>query len=251
MNETGRPLTSPVYLSALTLLVANDWLLKSALHNGLTGKLSDLAGLFAVTWLGVVVLPRWRWLLSGTVAIAFVYWKSPYSDALIAAWNGLNLFPIGRVVDFSDCVALAMVPVAHVHASRIRETVRRPITRCAVIAISLLAFTGTSLAPEEHEYNRTYSFSIPSGELRRRLIAAALYCRESSPMGILAPEELHIGVPTEMCGAVTAIVRIEEAPKGAKVRLIQISGCPGGTEERAPLLEAFEAGIIEKIGPDP
>ena len=251
MDETGRPFTSPVYLSALTLLVANDWLLKPALHNGLTGKLSDLAGVFAVTWFGVVLLPRWRWVLSATVAIAFVYWKSPHSDAVIASWNGLNLFPVGRVVDPWDCIALAMVPVAYVHASRIRESARRPIMRFAVIAISLLAFTATSFLPEEYEYDRSYSFSIPSGELRRRLIDAALYCSESSPIGILAPEELHIGVPTEMCRAVTAIVRIEEAPKGAKVRLIQISGCPGGEDERDRLLEAFEAGIIEKIGPDP
>lgn len=251
MKGPGRPLTSPVYLSALALLMVNDWLLKPVLHNGLTGKLSDFAGLFAITWFGVALLPRWRWPLSVTVAIGFVFWKSPHSHALIAAWNGLNLFPIGRVVDSSDCIALAMVPLAHGHASRASVSVRRPVMRLAVAALSLLAFTGTSFF-SRYEYDRTYSFSIPSGELRQRLIAAALHSSESSPIGILGPEELDIRVPAELCRGVSATVRIEETPNGARLRLIEIrSSCPQVRGGRERHLEAFEAEIIQRIEPDP
>jgi hypothetical protein len=80
MEDKGRPLTSPVYLSALALLTANDWLLKPFLHNALTGKLSDLAGVFAITWFGEVLFPHYRRLVSFSLAAAFVYWKSPHSD---------------------------------------------------------------------------------------------------------------------------------------------------------------------------
>ncbi|HJR53119.1 MAG TPA: hypothetical protein VJ982_05340 [Gemmatimonadota bacterium] len=251
MNETGRPLTSPVYLSALTLLVANDWLLKPALHNGLTGKLSDFAGLFALTWFGVVLLPRWRWLLSIAVVIAFVYWKSPHSNAFIAAWNGLHLFPIGRVVDPSDCVALAMVPVAYVHASKAKVNVRRPITRLAVAAISVVAFTGTSFH-NEYKYDQSYDFSMSAGELRHRLTWIALHSHEVAPIGILEPEEIEIGLPGDTCDPHSATVRIDETPRGASLRLIEIvSVCPPEKGDRQRFLQMFEARIVDKIEPDP
>jgi hypothetical protein len=251
MNETGRPLTSPVYLGALAVLMVNDWLLKPSLHNELTGKLSDLAGVFAITWFGLILLPRYRWLLSLSIAAAFVYWKSPHSAALIAAWNGLNLFSVGRVVDYSDCVALATIPMAQFHASRARASVRRPIGGLAVAAISVLAFTGTTFQ-SEYEYNRSYSFPMSTAQLRDRLIALTLSHREVSPLGILAPEELEVRVPANVCtGTISATVRVEESPSGARLRLIKMDGCPGRRGEKQAFLEVFEAKIVERIRPDP
>ena len=57
-------LTAAPFLAALLLLLINDFLFKAAYHNWLTGKLSDVAGLFAWTFFWCVVLParseRWR-----------------------------------------------------------------------------------------------------------------------------------------------------------------------------------------------
>ncbi len=47
MNAAKRNLGHPVFLLSVLLLLLNDWLLKPLFHNDLTGKLSDLAGLFA------------------------------------------------------------------------------------------------------------------------------------------------------------------------------------------------------------
>src|SRR5687767_12389116 len=42
-------LPSPAFISAVALLVVNDFALKPLFHNVVTGKLSDFAGLFALT----------------------------------------------------------------------------------------------------------------------------------------------------------------------------------------------------------
>jgi hypothetical protein len=39
-------LVSPGFLGCLFVLLFNDFVLKQQIHNGLTGKLSDFAGLF-------------------------------------------------------------------------------------------------------------------------------------------------------------------------------------------------------------
>jgi len=250
MSDSGRPLTSPVYLSALTLLLVNDWFLKATLHNELTGKLSDLAGLFAITWFGVVLLPRYRVLVSLGVATAFVYWKSPHSDPLIAAWNDLNLFSVGRVVDPSDYIALATIPLALVHARGARAGIHRPILRLVVATISLFAFTATSYITE-YEYDRSYSFSMSTSELHQRVITLAFRSQEVSPIGILAPEELEIGVLDSLYGVVSATVRVDEAPEGARLRLIQIvTSGPPEEDEKQRLLKVFEAKIVARIEPD-
>lgn len=248
MDEKGRPLSSPVYLGALALLVANDWLFKSIWHNELTGKLSDVTGLFAFTWLAVVLFPRYRRALSLLCALTFVYWKSPHSAALIGAWNGLGFFSIGRVVDPWDCIALATIPLAHVHAPRARARSRRPGTGLLIVALSLIAFTATSVYTE-HEYDRSYSFSLSPTVLRQRLAEVALYSREVSPIGILEPEELEIGVPGDQdTGVLSVTVRVDEAPGGTKLRLIKIGFAGFANEEgKNRALELFEARIVERI----
>ena len=49
-----------MFLVAPGLLAANDWLRKPLLHNTLTGKLSDFAGLLAFTIFCNAVFPRQR-----------------------------------------------------------------------------------------------------------------------------------------------------------------------------------------------
>jgi hypothetical protein len=51
-------LGSPVFITAVLLLIANDWYFKQTFHNGLTGKLSDFAGLFAFPFLLSALFPR-------------------------------------------------------------------------------------------------------------------------------------------------------------------------------------------------
>ena len=64
-------LASPAFIASLALLVINDAALKPLLHNAFTGKLSDFAGLFALTLFAATLWPRQRRLVGAAIAAAF------------------------------------------------------------------------------------------------------------------------------------------------------------------------------------
>ena len=78
-------LLAPPALGALALLLLNDFVLKPAFHNALTGKLSDFAGLFLFAVFWIAVFPRHRGLVVLATAAGFVFWKSPAAQPLIDA----------------------------------------------------------------------------------------------------------------------------------------------------------------------
>ncbi len=50
-------------------------------------------------------------------ALAFAFWKSPFSSLLIAAWNETRLLPVARTVDATDLFTLP----AHHYLSSARQ----------------------------------------------------------------------------------------------------------------------------------
>ncbi|RDZ26610.1 hypothetical protein DX914_16645 [Lysobacter silvisoli] len=138
------------FLLALGLLMLNDAVLKAAWHNAFTGKLSDFAGVFAFAWFWSVVIGRARLAIHVAVAVAFVWWKSPWSSAAIEVWNALPWFDVARVVDYGDLWALVVLPVSLHLLRRSSEPVAQGAAAwpaLSVAAISLIAFTATSKAP--------------------------------------------------------------------------------------------------------
>jgi hypothetical protein len=105
-------LPSPPFIAALALLVVNDFALKPLLHNAVTGKLSDFAGLFALTLFAATLWPRHRRLAACTIAAAFTFWKTSYAEPLIEWLNLVLPFAVDRIVDLTDLVALPMIPLA-------------------------------------------------------------------------------------------------------------------------------------------
>lgn len=145
-------LGSAGFLAALAALGINDWFLKDAFHNALTGKISDFAGLFALTALLANLFPRRRFLIAFGVASGFVFWKLRLSDPILnlaIQWGGLRLV---RVVDPTDLLALAIVPLAAIY--RPRATLRpSAASRALALAAACLLFVGTSRV--EHEVSLT------------------------------------------------------------------------------------------------
>ncbi|HEY3644409.1 MAG TPA: hypothetical protein VGM16_03650, partial [Gammaproteobacteria bacterium] len=140
-------LASPAFIVALSALLANDFLLKGLFHDWFTGKLSDFTGLFVFASLWLTLLPgRPRAVLAG-IALFFAWWKSPLSQAAIDLCHAqLHLGP-HRVVDYSDLMALAVLPFAQLNLRRWRgrkpgRFVVYPIGIAAVVAV-----TATSMAP--------------------------------------------------------------------------------------------------------
>ncbi|WP_229747162.1 hypothetical protein [Mucilaginibacter galii] len=99
------------FVVCLLLLIVNDFFLKAAFHNTLTGKLSDLCGLFIFPIFWSALFPRyklWVFILSG---ILFIYWKSEYASTVIE-FVSAYFFNIQRTVDLSDLVALPVLFLA-------------------------------------------------------------------------------------------------------------------------------------------
>jgi hypothetical protein len=111
MHNRLKSLVSLPFIVCLILLLVNDFFLKAAFHNVLTGKLSDCCGLFIFPIFWAALFPKrklWIFILTG---ILFIYWKSEYAAAFIEFFS-TYFFTINRVVDPSDLVALPFLLLA-------------------------------------------------------------------------------------------------------------------------------------------
>jgi hypothetical protein len=168
MKESVSLFTSPGFLVSLFLLLLNDFFLKSYLHNSLTGKLSDFAGLFVFSLFWVSFFPRFRsWIYLATAGF-FVFWKSPASAALIDSWNGIGLFSISRTVDYSDLIALTILPVSYFYGVRAVGLVATRALPAMMVVVSVFAFTATSFS-HKTSYGKDYSFPMKKHELLQRM----------------------------------------------------------------------------------
>jgi hypothetical protein len=140
-------LPSPPFIAALALLVVNDFALKPLLHNAVTGKLSDFAGLFALTLFAATLWPRHRRLAACTIAAAFTFWKTSYAEPLIEWLNLVLPFAVDRIVDLTDLVALPMIPLAVWVAPRLRPCPLPRLLQVGLAAVAPMAFTATSRIP--------------------------------------------------------------------------------------------------------
>jgi hypothetical protein len=153
-------LSSPGFLIALGVLLSNDLWWKAAYHSWLTGKLSDVAGLFVVVVLAAAFRPASGRLIAAGAAITFTLWKSPLSQPLIDAWNASAPYRIARVVDYSDLLALAVIPVGLRYAGGACSPAPAAL-RYPIMALALLAILGTSRAqPTTFPYEAVEGFTL-------------------------------------------------------------------------------------------
>ena len=141
-------LCSVYFLVALGLLILNDFYLKQTFHNSLTGKISDFCGLYAFSFFITQLFPKQKLNVHVTVAIFFVYWKSPFSSDLISTISN-NIYPIYRVIDFSDLMALIVLPFSYFSDSRQFQS---KLSTQLISIISLIAFCSTTLPQPYQEF---------------------------------------------------------------------------------------------------
>jgi len=167
-----RFITAPLFVAAVALLVLNDHLLKRAIGRWWTGKLSDFAGLFAFAVFCCAILPGARRIIFVVVGVAFVFWKSPLRNGPLALWNSIGVWPLSRVVDYSDWVALlALVPAYRLVRSRRSSPTAATVSnrrRWAGVAIGLvssLAFTATSSAPRLYDVPHPDAYDVAASRV--------------------------------------------------------------------------------------
>lgn len=137
-------LLHPFFIACLLLLLLNDFILKATFHNWLTGKLSDVAGLAAFALFFTSTMPRHKGGVYIITALLFMWWKSPLAQPLIQLCHAAHI-PFTRVVDYSDYLALLVLPVAWLCKPVIINSLHKKLATYSAGAISVFAFCATSL----------------------------------------------------------------------------------------------------------
>jgi hypothetical protein len=173
-------LTNQVFIISLILLIVNDFLLKPIYPNWLTGKLSDFAGLIVLALLLAWLFPRLRGKATLISAAVFILWKSPLATPVITWSNAVLNLPLHRVIDYTDLIALLVLPFTWVYIERIVGNPDKPAW--PAWSRNLLLFTGsfaclaTSMSPKQRadydgtiEVYKTYSLNVNKTTALNRL----------------------------------------------------------------------------------
>lgn len=127
------------YTISVSLLLLNDQWLKAASPGVVTGKLSDFAGLAVVAILVLASLPRRTVPVYVVLSAAFAWWKSSASESFIDLLNTLLPVHVVRTVDYSDLLALAVLPFCRMVADRPERFSIRPAVAARVLRLPRVA----------------------------------------------------------------------------------------------------------------
>lgn len=144
-------------LLCLALLLLNDFYLKMHYPGWITGKLSDFSGLALVALLVFSTALPFRFALLLLVSL-FCWWKSPWSQFFIDFLNSLSTVQFGRVIDYSDLFALAVLPLAKwivqdLHRFTLSFLVGAKPVPILVVTACLFAIMATSAIPTRQSYH--------------------------------------------------------------------------------------------------
>jgi hypothetical protein len=153
-------LRSPLLVLAVGVLLLNDFVLKAAFHNWLTGKLSDVAGLAAFAIFCCALWPKHVCAVGGAITVLFAFWKSPYASGAIEVANAVLPFTIGRTVDYSDMLALPVVWLVCGNAHCLPLVDVGKVGVWLTAGVCLFAFTATSSA--DPHYTLSVAAEIPA-----------------------------------------------------------------------------------------
>jgi len=139
-------LASPGFIIGLILLLLNDYYFKQSFPGLITGKLSDFAGLFIIGLLFIKISPRNSTLVLALVGLTFIAWKSSISDPFIRLWNLNAPLQIGRTVDYTDLVALIILPAVKKYSLIYKPLSIKPLLLLPIFALTVFSIMGTSPA---------------------------------------------------------------------------------------------------------
>ena len=147
-------LTDKLFLLGLIILLTNDFIFKYEVGGLITGKLSDISGLFIFPFFWSVLFERHRLNIYILTTLTFILWKLPLSTDIINIMNqvvGTNFY---RVIDYTDLLTIIVIPFSYRYLNdRIKNYQQQnqylttaPILICLV---SLFAFVATTLPRQE------------------------------------------------------------------------------------------------------
>jgi len=188
--------------------------------------------------------------------------------ALAAADRGLERrgpYRIARVVDYSDLLALAVIPVAVRYAGLAHPRAPAAVGYL-VVAVSLLAILGTSKTPPTTSLYQnveavwflagslSYDVSASPATVVERLRQEDFTVRRGSPPGSPSTEvEILSGVtcsmPADHRRVVHAQLAVEPKGDGASIFVRRVQLCQRDRAwDRERAARVFEAEVLERVG---
>lgn len=152
---------NPVFLICLLILFLNDHFFKFYYTSWFTGKLSDIVGIILLPMLLTYLFPGLKHKSVWAAGVLFAFWKSPFSEGFINAYNHIAPIAIHRVVDYTDMLVLMLLPVPYIlikNDSFINNFSIKKLNPAVVLCPAVLILMSTS-PPRDFRYNR-YSGNV-------------------------------------------------------------------------------------------
>lgn len=158
---------SKSFISGLLVLILNDSFLKLMFSNQLTGKLSDLAGLFIFPMFLTYLFPNIKKINYILTILGFILWKQPIAYHFIDLWNGFNLFSINRVIDYTDYFALFVLPISYYHRP---NPIKFPIQKFGIYGLCIVAFIAFCSTAGTHGSIKGYEYPTSKEILEKAIL---------------------------------------------------------------------------------
>jgi len=244
-------LTTPVFLSGLALLLLNDWVWKAEYGNWVTGKLSDFAGLFVFPIFWTAIFLKHKRLIFTLVAAFFIFWKSPFSQFLIDGWNSLGMWQIGRVVDYSDLLALSMLRLAFRFCNSPPPASPLKVNSVLPLAMSLFAFAATSRADGIVAYDKPYLLKMSKNDFEKGLqkLTGANLASPYAGFSNSNPDTISLRIKTEVCPRLPRydLMITTLSDTSIVVSMLNCETICDDKDDKIKLRQAFETEVIDKI----
>jgi hypothetical protein len=268
MSKTAlKVLLSPLFILGLFLLLLNDFYLKAAYGNFLTGKLSDVAGLFIFPLFFVAFVPKYKNRIYVLTTLGFVFWKLSISQSAIDLWNSLEIMRVGRIEDPTDLLALLVLFPSYVYAGvyagySAKNLRTYPIFRRTaasfMIALSVFAFTATSFEEDRSfVYGKEYDLHLTKEEFDARLRKIEGIGKVDIDHYDFMPENqlsYTFSMPQKYCESnIQVSMNITPHKDQASFELLSLRfWCKEKPAESVEdeLLSIFEREVIDKLGPN-
>jgi hypothetical protein len=147
------------FILSLIVLVLNDHILKWQFSNWFTGKLSDFTGMVILPLLLAFLFPKLKTKAVWLSMAIFVLWKSPYSQPLLNIYNTIAVIPLTRIIDYTDLLAFAVLPLPYLiirnnSSIAFLQITRVRISPAFVVVPCMFALMATT-PPRSYYYSRS------------------------------------------------------------------------------------------------
>jgi len=169
-----RLLTDKYFILGLVVLISNDFIFKYQFSGLITGKLSDISGLFIFPFFWSIFFARHRKEIYLFTALLFTFWKLPISTNFLDSINLLLGTEFSRTIDYTDLFTLAIVPISYRYFTiKAMESSKQEsnwtVSRIIISATAIFAFIATTLPRHRVErnvnINETFTFNFSKEQL--------------------------------------------------------------------------------------